>query len=416
MNFGLENFFFIWRGIDWALIFLGKMVSLWWWLLPPILLYSPVKKSILWWQREKWEARQKYVMLEIVPPKESLKPLLAMEQVFSSIWSIYSSIEGLKNFRKKWMEGRRLSHLCIEIASIGPHPRFFIRLNKKQADAVRVAFYAQYPDVEFHDVPEGDYTQAMAWTAPDRQWNFYGFDIAPAKSDVYPIKTYSHFFEPRPESTKEEKRIDPLNNLLEGLNELKPDEQIWLQFRLTPVSDKDSDFRRRGRALLAKLVHRKEKVKSGDGFVPPEMKMTPHEKDVVKEIEDKLSKYVFQTNIRCLYIARREIFDGARRALAEQYFSAFSSPDLNILRRWSKTKTKIRYFFIKRREYLRRRNMLRRYLLRETPLYPKHEGTFILGTEEVATLIHMPIELTKSGSSLPRVETKKSEAPIDLPI
>jgi len=60
----------------------------------------------------------------------------------------------------------------------------------------------------------------------------------PTKPDAYPIKTYTQFFEPRADTSVEEKRIEPLNTLLEGLNHLKPEEQIWLQFRMMPISEK----------------------------------------------------------------------------------------------------------------------------------------------------------------------------------
>ena len=54
--------------------------------------------------------------------------------------------------------------------------------------------------------------------------------------------------------------------------------------------------------------------------------------------------------------------------------------------------------------------------MRETPLFPKKGGTFLLNTEEVATLFHPPIELVTTSTYLPQVKTKKSGAPSNLPV
>ncbi len=399
----------VWRLVFW-------LIS-WWWLPLPFLLWPLAKRAWLWQKQEVWESHQQYILLEIIPPKATVRPIASMEQVLTNVWSIYSSLEGWKNFRKKWGEGRRLYHFCFEIVSVGPQARFYLRLNKHHVDSVKAAFYAQYPDIEFQEATER-YTHGVSALAPDNYWDLYGFDIMPTRSDAYPIKTYTQFFEPKADTSVEEKRIEPLNTLLEGLNQLKPEEQIWLQFRMMPVSDKDSDYRQRAKSLIGHLTHRQDKPagKDKENFMPPEMKLTQREREIVKAMEDKLGKYVFLTNIRCLYLAPKEIYGSGRRALAEQYFSSFSAPDLNVLKKWSETKTKIRHFFIERREYLRKRGILRRYLMRETPLYPRRGGTFILSTEELATMIHLPVQLSGMGTMLPHSESKRSGGPVDLPI
>jgi hypothetical protein len=86
------------------------------------------------------------------------------------------------------------------------------------------------------------------------------------------------------------------------------------------------------------------------------------------------------------------------------------------MKKIGKTKTKIEYFFIKRRLFLRKKNIFFRYLLRERPLYPKKGGDFILNIEELATIFHPPINAAVSASFVERVAYKKGESPNNLPV
>ena len=242
----------------------------------------------------------------------------------------------------------------------------------------------------------------------------YGFDEKLMKNDVYPIKTYSSFFEEKADQNREEKRIDPISVLFEGLNKLRRDEQIWMQMRVEPVTSNDSDYASRGKKLIDKLSYRDKKSKKEDNsFVPVEMKLTPREREIVKTIEDKIGKLMFKVNIRCLYFGKRDVFQRGRRTLAEQFFSGFNTKDLNAMKKWKRTKTRIYNFFSERRLFVRQKNMLRRYALREIPLYPHKYGTFVLNTEELATMFHFPIT-TKSFSSLSVSNSKKGDAPAEL--
>jgi hypothetical protein len=128
-----------------------KIIFNWWWIVLPFALWPFFRSAWLWWRQEEWEKREKYILLEIIPPKENLQPFSSMEHILSNIWSIYSSVEGIKNFRKKWIMGRRLYFVTFEIVSVGPHPRFFIRVREEHKDSVRVAFYSQYTEMEFRE-------------------------------------------------------------------------------------------------------------------------------------------------------------------------------------------------------------------------------------------------------------------------
>lgn len=386
----------------------------WWYILPPLILLPLVPKAWLWWRQEKWESKQQYIVLEITPPPVVEKPFKAMEQVMANFWSIYSSL-GLVKIISKWVKGRKMYYLSLEIACIQNQTRMYIRILKTHRDTIESAIYSQFPDAEIKEVY--DYTESVPFQTPFGNWDLYGFDEMLTKPDVYPIKTYASFFEEKADQNREEKRIDPINALFEGLSKLKNNEQIWLQFRIEPATNNDNNYLDRGKKLIDRLTYRTAKKKSteAESFLPPEMKLTSKEKENVNAIENKISKQIFQTNIRCIYFAEKSDYERGRRTLAEQYFSGFSTQDLNSMKKWKKTKTRIYNFFTVRRLFVRQRNMIRRFVMRETPLFPKRNGIKIFNTEELATMFHFPINssyfMNTMGSS-----SKKGGAPADLPM
>ncbi|MCX6765152.1 MAG: hypothetical protein NT148_01280 [Candidatus Nealsonbacteria bacterium] len=65
--------------------------------------------------------------------------------------------------------------------------------------------------------------------------------------------------------------------------------------------------------------------------------------------------------------------------------------------------------------YLRKRQLFRRYVGRATPKFPKSGGTFVMTTEELATIYHFPGKSSASAPALERIESKRGEAPPGLP-
>lgn len=368
-------------------------------------------------------------------PREVVRPLKAMETVFSGLWQLYDP----PNPREKWLEGKVQLSLVLEIVSLGGDIHFFIRVPEGARKLVESSIYSQYPEAEISEAE--DYTKYVPHDIPNKDWDLWGADYELLKEDVYPIKTYTKFFEERPEVTLEEKRIDPLAQLLEGLATLKPGEQLWVQIICQPITPLENDYVSRGRAIADKIARRalppkpaplmleaaevlisgkipgqKEEPKE---LIPPEMKLTPGEREVLAAIEEKIGKYAFMTNIRFIYLARRDAYFGAAKALPMSFFNQFSTQNLNGLKPWPKTITKVHtistWFLDKRRVYLRKRKLFRNYVRRLTPLFPRPGGTFVMNIEELATLFHFPGAVVARAPFVPRVEVKKGEAPPGLP-
>ena len=414
------------RGI---FVIFWEIIKTWWWIILPVLLFNPLKGFYLFWRNFKWDATQKKVFLEIKIPKESLKPIKAMEYVMSGIHGIHDKF----NFREKWLEGQFQLPVSFEIVGIDGQPHFFIRVPEKFRKPIESNIYAQYPEAEIYQVD--DYTQKVPQDIPNKDWNLWGMDLKLSNEDPYPIKTYPKFETER--EMKEEKRVDPLAGLLEGMSTLLPGEQLWVQIVARPVIE-ESPWVKKGREIVNKLVKRNavvaprpiiqeaaEVVLLGPQrttlterqMMPPEMMLTPGEREIVMGIEEKISKWGFQSNIRFVYLARQDVYiPSSPVRIAMGFFKSVSTQNLNGLRPETKTITKIQWLFRQRRLYIRKRRLFRYYQKRWPTFFPRKGGTFILNTQELATLYHFPSRAVAPAPTVPRAEAKKGEPPPFLPI
>ena len=408
------------------------------WFILPFLLYKPLKFFYVLYMETKWNISVKKVVLEVRIPQHVTKPIKAMENIFGAIWPVY---DPPKDWRTTFFEGKTILSLSFELVGIDGIPHFFIRVPEGSRKMVETAIYSQYPDIEIFEVP--DYTQNVPADMPNKEWDLWGCDFMPLKSDVYPIKTYTDFFEENPEA-KDEKRLDPLASLLEIISTLKKGEQIWIQITAVPFSVKEDDIVKRGKEIIDHLVKRtkpkknenpwpmflealsilitnkgfeKEEEKKEEAF-PPEMRLTPGERDIVAAIERKISKTFYQTRLRYIYLAKRDVFFGGAKAYGPSFFSQFGTQNLNGFKPWKETITKIQApdIFAKRRLYLKKRNLFYNYVERNSAFDPFPGGTFILNSEELATIFHFPGIEVAPTQSLRRIDTKRAAPPMSLPI
>lgn len=383
------------------------------------------------WRMEVWDATVPKVILEVKIPEEVLKPIKAMEHVVAGWHAIHDVII----WREKWLEGQFQLRFALEIVSIGGEVHFYIRVPERFRDIIESNIYSQYPEAEISQVP--DYTLNIPSDVPNKDWDLWGTPLINTKPDSYPIKTYLKFeSEIQP---LEEKRVDPLAGLLEGMSTLKPGEQLWVQIVVKPVRVEDKNWIQQGLDIRDKLAKRPGKPKQmpmaqeaaeilvfgptqpkeEKELIPPEMKLTPGEREIVAGIEEKISKFGFDCNIRYIYIAKKESFFGPRARIPYGFFKEVSTENMGGFkpdkRKMTKMKSPFFWFLDKRRLYLRKRRILRYYIKRWSPRFPVHGGEYILNTEELATLFHLPGRIA-APAPLPRVAAKKGEAPPELPI
>ncbi len=415
--------------------FLGLLTEILWgwiWFFLPFILWPIVKERWLFWREEIRD--DPYVLLEIRIPGEMTKPIRAMETVLSGFWQIY----GPPNWFEQWWEGKSNPDFSLEIASIDGIPHFLVRAPAKQRVVFEQHIYAQYPQAEINEVE--DYTTKVPKNIPNEKWDIWGTDYKMI-NDCFPLRTYRDF-ETEREAT-EEKRIDPIASLLEGLSKLEKGEQLWIIIKAEPVTDDESGFMKKAKKEYQKLAGRKEKpppfsfledfFNTLTGYPPkkeapedeafPEMKLTPGEKEKVAAIERKMSKQFFKCFIRYAYIAKRDKFSGSRIKIPMSYFNHFNIPGMGTIIPHAETITKVKqnwydwFWKIEERLYVKKRRMFRNFLRRVPAFFPVSKGDekFILNVEELATIYHFPSKVSAPPSVIQRVEAKKKEAPHDLP-
>ena len=318
--------------------------------------------------------------------------------------------------------------------------------------SVEAALYAHYPDIEVREVP--DYTKAVPPTVPNDEWDMYGEDWDYRRDDPYPIKTYEKFFEPQGERiSAEEKRIDPMIGLLEAMAKMGPGEHYWVQFITVPIVEYDEpNIFKTAKKIVNKLANRVEKEeptlledlwymakqvilgpeKEGAGESASyyweedeetgekQMALTPGEREIVTEVENKMKKPLFRTTIRGVYVAKRESWKASNRIILRSYMGHFITNNLNSLGFQAQTRPRVHFFMRSRRVFLRARKMFRNTVLRFPPLFPKRMSddlSPILSSEEMATMYHFPLRV--SGMVTPtmvKIESKKAGPPPNLPV
>lgn len=429
----------IWAGFSEAFVgliplfkVLFSIFATWWWVVVPFVLIPEVKRHWLFWRAVSRD--DKSVILEVRIPQNMEKPIRAMENVIIGFWPLY----GVLGWYDKWWKGKSEAGFSLEIISLEGSPHFLVRCPAGDKDLFESSIYAEYPEAEISEVE--DYTTKVPPDAPNERWDVWGTDFTIPGTDLYPLKTYREFETEK--EIKEEKRIDPMANLIEGLNKIQKGEQIWIMISATPVADSEIGFFKRGDKEINKIAGRKEKPQGlgffADilniltGFPPkpvakeddslPEMKLISGEKEKIKAIEAKRSKHLYECFIRFVYVAKKENFSGSRVKLPIGYINQFNGH--NKLSPWKETITKISqgwynwFWFIERRLYVRKRKIFRNYLRRVPAFFPKSKKgqTFILNSEELASLYHFPSRYSSPYSSISRVEAKKKEPPANLPI
>ena len=425
-----------------------EVIKIWWWLPIPFLLWKPFSFLYLWWRADCFLKDKKFVLFEIKIPKEILKPIRAMENVIDGLWQILYDPPG--NWWEKWIEGKVLLSYSFDIVSIGGDLHFFIRILEANRHSVEASIYSQYPEAEISIV--NDYTKNVPADIPNKDWDLWGADYRLLEDNSYPIKTYKEFETER--ETLEEKRVDPLAILLEASAKIEQGEQLWIQILAEPITDAEFPWITKAKKLRDELVRRKappaqksmimeamdiliagkapgqENGKNGE-IIPPEMKLTPGERDIVSAIEQKIAKRGFKTSIRFIYLGKKDVFFKPKIRLPLAFFSAFNVENLNMLVPYGQpliTKIPKSWFlplnlFRNRREYLRKRAIFRKYKLRVNPYFPREKASgkgkkdvFILNTEELASIFHFPGKRVAPAPFVERIEAKKGEAPPGLPM
>lgn len=336
------------------------------------------------------------VLLSISIPRENEKLPVAAEQMFASL-------HGLLAFTPDVQE-----HISLEIASSDEGIRFYVFTPLKYKNFVQSQIYAQYPDAEIHEAV--DYTKSI----PSGSF-VSSVELALARDFILPIKTFRDF------------EVDPLSAITSALEDVDAKEQLWLQILIRPVEDfwqdRGHEYVKMVREGISPVTLSPEDIvidvgKSilslGGNVVthitkgpqpPPDVRpgsnvvrLSAGQELTLKMVENKLSKIGFETKIRLVSIAEnRERAEGLLSGLVSS-FKQYSTANVNS--------------FIPDPESPSPDVLVKNYQSRVFP--EKEAGHYILTTEELASIFHMP-NISVETPTIAWTGAKKGEPPLNLP-
>lgn len=337
------------------------------------------------------------VLLSISLPRENEKLPTAAEQMFASL-------HGIIDFTPDVQE-----HLSLEMASSSNGIRFYVYTPAAFKNFVQSQIYAQYPDAEIREavdyaksIPAGSFVSAT--------------EISLSKEFIFPIKTFRDF------------EVDPLSAITSALEDVSEGEQIWLQVLVRPVDD---FWQERGHeyvsmvregispvTLSAKDIvidvgkqimslggnaasnvlrgpQPVEEPRPGSQYV----RLSAGQELTLKTIENKLSKIGFETKIRLTTIAHSKEAAETKLSGLISSFKQYATANVNSFQ--SDPESPSPDILVK--QYQER-------------TFPEREaGNYILTTEELASIYHLP-NISVQTPTISWTGAKKGEPPLNLPI
>ena len=412
-----------------------------WWVPIPFVVIPAFARAWLYFIRKRWVSQMKWIMLEIIPPRNIERSPKNMEQAITGMWGAFGTFS-IK--AEEYLSGMLQEWYSLELVGINGKLHFFVRTLAHFRDLVEAKIYSQYPDAEIHEVE--DYMESV----PD-DFEKQGYDLwatvmkMTGPSDMFPIKTYTSFDDPIDRGF-----IDPLAALAEVVTRMHEGEQMWLQILIQPADEaikaeklKEVVNKMVGRpspppkksflaqeltawfehtraASLQFITGQPYEVALPKEEEKPKLPMTinqlltPGEQDDLKAAETKASKRWFTSRIQYGYYGRKEVFFKPRGISA--VMGALSQlAGTSGFKPWSKEfSVKAYYVFTSWRKRFKKQKLLR--MLKERAMYPWFKDqSYILNSEELATLWHFPT-ISMVSPSLTQVESKRGGAPSDLPI
>ncbi|MDD5164767.1 MAG: hypothetical protein PHF10_01570 [Patescibacteria group bacterium] len=385
--------------------------------------------------QDQYVSKQEYVLLALDVPRNNEQGPEAVERMFAYL----SGAKGT---------GPAELPISVEIISVASHIQFLIRIASQFRDLAEAAIYASYPDAEIVEVE--DYTKEMPDKFPNDKYDLWGADFTLYNKNAYPIRTYTNF-----EHTMSGELKDPMIDMLEILGKLQEGEQVWIQI-IIKVSAKGT--KKESETVIKKIMG--EKVKSQKtiseqlinipieflqaatiitpptaGSSSPEKQKTvsPGERKIIEAIQNKASKISFETKMRIIYIAEKEVFNKSRGVIGVLgALNTVNTLDMNGLMPDKTAKTLINMYETSKSSSPKQTAIMAAYKKRGgnwkiesqsqkdwkkfldflTISSPSKKD--ILNIEELATLYHFPV----IASRVPLVKktgSKRGEPPFSLP-
>ena len=277
------------------------------------------------------------VLLQIALPRNNETKIDAMEQVFSSLYTIKKG---------GWKQNFGVQPtISFELIAKQEDIRFYVWCPKKLQDLVEKQINGGFPEAEIKEVPEIDIfreTGKVVYKA-----------LQLSKANYLPLKTFKDL------------ATDPLSTITSTLAKMGPNEAASIQILISPA---ERTWQKSG----SKFISETKKQESD----PEKAKFSTSAK-TLEAVESKVTKPGFETSIRIAVVS--ESADIAKSHL-DNIVSAFGqfASDTNLL---------------KKRKILNKGAFMEDFLYRYQPMFNipttgnRHS---ILNSEELATIFHFP--------------------------
>ncbi len=312
--------------------------------------------------------------------------------------TLFSAIAGLKRDHGflAWLRGRN-DHVSFEIVVKESKIFFYVAVPDKIKGFVEQQIHAQYPHAEITEEPDYNIFKPQSHIVGAYLWLKH--------KSAFPLKTYKKL------------DSDPLIALLNPLSKVLEDEGAIIQYVIRPATGK---WRQQGVGLIrdikkgekfeyvakrgafgkflsggSKLLFPKKK-EPGEQHGGKMYQLTQMEEEMVKNMEDKISRGGLETTLRIVSSANNK--EKAMLNL-ENIINAFSQYNLY---RYGNTLAAV----IPRRP----NTLIRDYIYRTM----RDDKYMVLNTEELASLWHMPIPSTETPN-INWLGARKAPPPVNMP-
>lgn len=365
-------------------------------------------------------SKQEHILLEIRLPKDIFKSPKAAEFFITNL----RQTSGEKNWYEKYWKGGMRAWTSLELVSIDGAIHFFVWTRKGFKNQIEANLYSQYPGIEVFQVE--DYTIPVVFN-PD-QLSLWATEFDLTKEDFYPIKTYMDYGMDK--DPKEEYKIDPLTPLLEFLGGVGRGHNIWIQIivrahkeeQKDPVTGKmiDKRWSKAAEEAIEKIIKKAKGEEGPDKKIIPGTgrPLTDIEKETINALGRSISKPGLDVGMRAVYFAPKDIYNPSNIGGVLGGITHFNS-HLNGFKPARGSEEKWKYLIWKDRSpkarNAERQSLLDAYKRRAYFHKPFKSPHFVLNTEELATIFHFPGGVS-STPTFTRIESRKAEAPANLPI
>lgn len=312
--------------------------------------------------RDREKASLDMVCLQVAVPRDNEIKIDAMEQVFSSLYSIKKGSRG-------WFGALNFlvvqPHISFEIVAQKEDVRFYIVVPGKLRDLLEKQIHGGYPGAEIKVVDEPTIFDEKG--VVEFSW------MVLRNAAYYPIQTFKNL------------ATDPMAGLTSALAKMGEGEGAHIQLLILPA---DGSWKGNGRAWIGRTKKNEANPEKASYKVDPK---------TMEAVENKVSKNGFRTTIRAVVSAADKDIAKAHMANIKAAFEQYNG-DLNGLKG-----KKIRL----------KGQFMTDFIYRYQPMLWWGNWT-ILNSEELATIYHFPNKTIETPHIF-WLNAKRAPAPQQIP-